>query len=626
MPESVCTVTSPENVLLSGHQPLRLRKNNRNARTLGPFADPSTRSLPAPRSFQTKSAHLLDLLTSKDLPPCPQPQPQPPPHQPLHPHTPAIPSTPTLDGSHRIACALPMPAFHRLPHPSRLLTLGALLLATALPLSSPAEVRLAAVFGDNAVLQRGRPIPVWGWADPGETVTVEFRGRRTRTTSSNGRWIVRLPRENAGGPDSLVVRTATQTITLTNILVGEVWVCSGQSNMEWPLSRSENPQPDIAAAAHPQIRLFTVPKLKADHPVEDVKSRWNLCEPTTVPGFSAVAYYFGQALQTARNVPVGLIHTSWGGSPAEVWMRPEILANDPDFKRSILDGFADRYRKFEQDLATWERDAAELRAQGKQPSRPKPNPGWKPSELYHGMIAPIIPYGIAGAIWYQGESNAGRAHEYARLFPAMIRNWRHDWGQGDFPFLAVQLAPWDRNKKRSLEAIAAAPGESDWAELREAQLLTTRVLPRVGMAVITDVGDKDDIHPIKKKPVGERLALLARSIAYRERLVASGPEFLRLSISRGEARLTFKNVGQGLVAQGGPLTGFQICGSDRQWTWAEARIEGRKVIVSSPHVSRPVAVRYGWSDFPIVNLFNTEGLPATPFRTDNFPMITAPKK
>jgi sialate O-acetylesterase len=242
--------------------------------------------------------------------------------------------------------------------------------------------------------------------------------------------------------------------------------------------------------------------------------------------------------------------------------------------------------------------------------------------LYNGMIAPLIPYAIRGAIWYQGESNAGRADQYTRLFPTLIRNWRTDWGQGDFPFLFVQLAPWDKNRQRPLDAITAAPGDSDWAELREAQWITTRILPDTGMAVITDLGDKDDIHPVKKEPVGARLALLARSIAYRERLVSSGPEFRRLSLSRGRAVLSFNHVGAGLEARGGPLTGFQICGSNREWVWADAEIQRSRVIVSSPQVPEPIAVRYGWSDFPVVNLFNRDGLPATPFRTDNFPATT----
>lgn len=307
-------------------------------------------------------------------------------------------------------------------------------------------------------------------------------------------------------------------------------------------------------------------------------------------------------------------------------MREEVIGMDPDFRRSILDPMPERRKKYEAALAAWEKDAAAARAQGQQPARARPSLGWVPAELYNGMIHPLIPYAIAGAIWYQGESNAGRAYEYSRLFPTMIRNWRGDWGQGDFPFLAVQLAPWDRNKKRPLAEITAQPGESDWAELREAQLLATQVLPKVGMAVITDVGDKDDIHPVKKEPVGARLALAARRIAYGQPIVHSGPVFRSLSVSRGEARIRFDHVGAGLEARGGELTGFQICGSNREWFWAKARIDGRRVVVSSPQVAEPLAVRYGWSDFPVVNLFNRDGLPASPFRTDNFPMITAPKE
>jgi sialate O-acetylesterase len=238
----------------------------------------------------------------------------------------------------------------------------------------------------------------------------------------------------------------------------------------------------------------------------------------------------------------------------------------------------------------------------------------------------LVPYGIRGAIWYQGESNADRAWQYRTLFPDMIRNWRVDWGQGDFPFLAVQLAPWDRNRDRLPQEIAAEIGESNWAELREAQLLATRALPSVGLAVITDVGDKDDIHPAKKEPVGARLALLARSIAYGERLVANGPQYKRMKIKNGVVTLEFDHVGGGLEARGGSLRGFTICGSDRKFVPAIAEIEGRKVVVHTPLVPDPVAVRYGWADYPIVNLFNREGLPASPFRTDDFPMTTSPKE
>jgi len=249
-----------------------------------------------------------------------------------------------------------------------------------------------------------------------------------------------------------------------------------------------------------------------------------------------------------------------------------------------------------------------------------------PCALYNGMIAPLIPYAFKGAIWYQGESNADRAWQYRTLFPDMIRNWRRDWGQGDFPFLAVQLAPWDRNKKRSIAEITSAPGDSNWAELREAQEIATKVLPRVGLAVITDLGDKDDIHPTKKEPVGARLALLARGIAYGEKLEYSAPAYRSFQLKGDKIILSFDHVDGGLEARGGRLRGFAICGEDGKFVWAAAEIDQGKVIVSSPQIKKPIAVRYGWADYPVVNLFSRDGLPASPFRTDVFPITTAPKK
>jgi sialate O-acetylesterase len=502
-------------------------------------------------------------------------------------------------------------------------TLALLLSALHATFSAPAELRLPALFSDNAVLQQGRSIPVWGWSQPDEEVTVEFRGRTVTTSSPYGRWIAHLPRQGAGGPETLTIRTATQTLVFTNILVGEVWICSGQSNMEWPMSRSENPERAIANSANDQLRLFTVPKLKAEEPVNDLEGRWEQAGPATVERFSAVAYYFGSELQRARGVPVGLIHTSWGGSPAEVWIREDLLAAHPEFKKAILDPQEERERRFDEGMAAWQREAASARAEGRQPATARPRAPWWASELYNGMIFPLIPYAIAGAIWYQGESNASRADQYARLLPTLIQNWRADWGQGDFPFLVVQLAPWDKNRERSIAEITAEPGESDWAELREAQWLATKLLPKLGLVVITDAGDKDDIHPQQKQVVGTRLALAARGIAYRERITYSGPLFRRMTTSRGRARLYFDHVNGGLEARGGPLRGFQICGTDRQWVWAKAEIDGRRVNVSHPDVPEPIAVRYGWSDFPVANLYNAAGLPASPFRTDNFPLTTA---
>jgi len=492
-----------------------------------------------------------------------------------------------------------------------------------------AEVRLPAVFSDNLVLQLGMRTPIWGWADEGEKVTVTFRGKKVSATARNGKWLVKLPSAKAGGPDTLLVEGKNR-VELKNVLVGEVWICSGQSNMEFPLDRSFESEKDIANSANPNLHLFTVTKSKANEPMDDVKASpnigWVECNPDSAQKFSAVAYYFGRALQKARGVPVGLIHTSWGGSPAEVWVREAVLAADPEYKRDILDTYPAKLERHQADLAKWEKEAGDLKKEGKEPAGVRPRPPWKPAELYNGMIAPLIPYAIKGAIWYQGESNADRAWQYRRLFADMIRNWRRDWGQGDFAFLAVQLAPWDRNKKRSLQEITAAPGESDWAELREAQLLATKALPRVGMAVITDVGDKDDIHPTKKEPVGGRLALVARRLVYGEPIEDSGPSYRSSQLKGNKMILTFDHVAGGLEARGGRLRGFAICGTDRKFVWANAEIDDGKVVVSSPQVEKPVAVRYGWADYPVVNLFNREGLPASPFRTDDFPMITAPKK
>jgi sialate O-acetylesterase len=323
---------------------------------------------------------------------------------------------------------------------------------------------------------------------------------------------------------------------------------------------------------------------------------------------------------------VGLIESDWGGSPAEAWMSREALEINERYQTEVLDAYTTAEKKYREALTAFEIEKAEAAKNNQEFKKRPPGLGWKPSELYNGMIAPLIPYAIKGAIWYQGESNAGRAEQYRSLFADMIRCWRRDWGRDDFTFLAVQLAPWDKNKKRSLEQITEAPGDSDWAELREAQVLATKTLPKVGMAVITDVGDKDDIHPTKKGPVGARLALAARGIAYGEKIEFSGPLYRSLEVNGDKAVLHFDHVGKGLEARDGALKGFAICGEDRNFVWANAEIAGDTVVVSCPSVTKPVAVRYGWSDNPVVNLWNKDGLPASPFRTDDFPMITAPKK
>jgi sialate O-acetylesterase len=516
-------------------------------------------------------------------------------------------------------------------------------------LTASARIKLHGLFTDNMVLQQGMKVPIWGWADEGEMVTVEFHGQKVSTFAKNGKWLVHLDKLRTTGPSELTVvshkgANDSDSVTLKNVAVGEVWIASGQSNMEWPLRASLAPEKVIARSANPMIRLYTVPKTKAAEPQDNVNASWLECDPNSVSNFSAVAYYFGRNLQWNLGVPIGIIHTSWGGSPVEVWIREQILAANPEWKRDILDAYATQLAQAQEAVAQFEREEAEAKRDNKPFTKRRPSLPWKPCELYNGMIAPLIPYAIKGAIWYQGESNAGRAHQYRTLFPAMINNWRHDWDEGDFTFLEVQLAPF--------MAIKPEPGESSWAELREAQLLATKTLPKVGMAVITDVGEEKDIHPKNKEVVGDRLALAARHIAYHQDVVWSGPSFKHLRIRDNEAVLSFDNAGGGLVGkrpvvrtwkegenpdrptltfdtESGiltwPLVGFTICGEDHTWLPAEARVEEDKVIVSNVQVSKPIAVRYGWADYPVVNLYNVEGLPASPFRTDDFPLTTAPQ-
>jgi sialate O-acetylesterase len=490
-----------------------------------------------------------------------------------------------------------------------------------------AELRLHGLFTDNMVLQRDEAVYIFGFADDDDTVTLHFRDQRVRPKVKDGRWMAKLKPLKAGGPDKLTVTSfrnyrkgrpmpPPETNEISNVLVGEVWIASGQSNMEWPMRASADPDKEIPAATNPNIRLYTVPKLKAVRPTNNVSGSWELCEPTATSNFSAVAYYFARDLQKAVNVPVGIIHTSWGGSPAEVWMSERVLKQKE--YDSIWTYYKEGNTKYQAALAKFEKAEAEAKKTGTPLKGDRPRAGWTPTELYNGMIAPLIPFTIKGAIWYQGESNAGRAWEYRRLFQDMIKNWREDWDQGNFPFLLVQLAPFKR--------IKSGVDESDWAELREAQGLAVKELPKVGMAVITDVGDEKDIHPKKKEPVGARLALAARAIAYDERIEYSGPVYKSMDVRRNKILLSFDHVGSGLEARGGELKGFSICGADRRFQWAKATIEGDKVVVTHYDIAEPVAVRYGWADYPVVNLWNKDGLPASPFRTDNFPMITQPRK
>jgi sialate O-acetylesterase len=498
-------------------------------------------------------------------------------------------------------------------------------LLVAFHLGALGDVALHPLFTDHAVLQQGRPVPIWGRAADGESVTVEFAGQKVATTATGGSWRVTLKPLKATGTGRALKVTGRNAVEITDVVVGEVWICSGQSNMEWSMAQSYEPEADISASANPAIRLFTVTKRKSTAPLTDLDHAahaWATATPDAVRRFSAVGYYFGRDLQPALGVPVGLIHVSWGGSPAEAWMSDDVLKANADYKTTIVDTYPAAKDAYDKSRAAWESDKKAAEARGEKFSRNAPWPPWYPTELYNGMLRPLIPYAIAGAIWYQGESNAGRAWQYRSLFADMIRNWRRDWAQGDFAFLAVQLAPWDKNRKRSLAEITAQPVESDWAELREAQNHVAATLPGVAVAVITDAGDKDDIHPARKQPAGARLALLAREVAYRRRVEARGPTYKSVSLSGQKLTVRLGHAAGLRTSDGGPVTGFAVAGEDRKWHWATAEIRGRTVAVQSADVPRPVAVRYGWADFPVVNLINHAGLPASPFRSDDWPAIT----
>lgn len=629
------------------------------------------------------------------------------------------------------------------------------------------------LFDDGMVLQRGVRFPIWGWTKPGARVVVRMRGKEASAfADAQGRWTARLGPFDAGGPFTLTVE-GPQAVTLRDVLVGDVWLASGQSNMEMGITLVNNAKEEVANADYPMIRLFTVPKVAATEPRSMVSARWLVCNPANVAaggwgGFSAVAYFFGRRLHKELNVPIGLIHSSWGGTAAEGWVSAEALSTMPEFRPAInnlekawedskktpadfdrqmgewwarndpgsasartwadpsldvrgwkkmrlpqywedaglpgYDGVVWFRKTFELpaswagrelllslgpvddrdttfvngvavgSLSQWDapriyRVAAGLFKPGlntiavrvldtgagggiygkpeqmriepadgggtpvslagewsyrasvaldKLETQPPPQGGNDFSVVnirYNGMIAPLLPFAIKGAIWYQGETNVGRAAQYERLLPLLIRDWRARFEVGDFPFLVVQLANYlERHDE---------PTDSEWARLREAQLHVSQTVPHSGLAVTIDIGEAKDIHPKDKQDVGDRLALEALSKVYGMKLESSGPVYRSMKVEDDHVRLSFDHAEGGLVARGGErLTGFAVAGEDMRFVWAEALIKGREVFVSSPEVKRPVAVRYAWADNPACNLYNRAGLPASPFRTDNYPAGT----
>jgi len=533
----------------------------------------------------------------------------------------------------------------------------------------PANVKLPAIFGDHMVLQQGAKLPVWGTADAGEAVTVTVASESAQTkAAADGTWRIDLAPLPAGSAPVTMTVAGKNSLTFSDILVGEVWVCSGQSNMEFPLNYTQNGSSDTAKAHDPLLRIFRVANKTSLDPVSDLGGTWAVLTPDAVKHFSAVAYFFGRDLRANLNCPVGLIGTYWGGTPAQAWTSLSGLQKEPILKPYIdqsekiradypqaLAAYPAKLAAFNADLAKWNETDGKIYSQAMQawkaasaqalaahqpappapvPASPAPKPpgtpeggSGAPATLFNGMIAPLIPYAMKGVIWYQGESNAGRPFEYRVLFSRMITDWREKWGEGDFPFLFVQLA-----------CFKASPVQT-WPILREAQLKTL-ALPNTGMASAVDVGNPNNIHPLDKIDVGDRLALAARHVAYGQDVVYSGPIYSSMKVQGNAIQIDFTQTGGGLIIGKAPwvaagteplsdasLVGFSVAGQDYYWVPADAKIQGNAVIVSSPQVSDPVAVRYAWANSPSANLYNKEGLPASPFRTDDLQTIdTVPPK
>lgn len=492
-----------------------------------------------------------------------------------------------------------------------------LLISVSIAYDQQSNIRLAKIFSDHMVLQRGTNIPVWGWADPGEHITAKLGNQSAEAvTSAGGTWKLFLGPLEPGGPFELII-SGKNTITINNVLIGEVWVCSGQSNMEMPVGNVAtwysgvlNYKEEIAAANYPQIRLFKEGRIVSDKPQDDCEGIWSQCSQESIVDFSAVAYFFGRKLHKELGVPIGIIDASNGGTNIEAWMSRAVLDSDPDFKPVLedywqqMDDYPKLLKVYEQRMAQHKKEVEEAKAAGKpvpwREPMPPAGPGDKntPSGLYNGMIAPLMHFRTAGVIWYQGENNTGNPQLYEKLFPAMISNWRHDWGQGDFPFYYVQLAGFNTNQTWWVG------GGKNWVLLREAQLKTLSI-PNTGMAVASDIGDANDTHMKNKQEVGRRLALWALAKTYNYNISCSGPSYKSMDIISNRIILHFDCFGSGLQSRdGAELKGFTLSGEDKKFYDVIAVIHGDIIEVSCKEVTKPVAVRYSWKDYPNANLCN----------------------
>ena len=527
--------------------------------------------------------------------------------------------------------------------PSHVFGVTILMLFLATP--ATAAVRLPSVIGDHMVLQQKTDAPIWGWANPGERVQVKASWNNSTSVTQadeNGRWKLALMTPSAGGPFTIELNGENQII-LTDILVGEVWLCSGQSNMQMALNFPKpgfakpvlNHLEEIRRADHPRIRLFHVPYNASDIPVDDSKASWRACSPETVGDFSAIGYFFGRELLELLDVPIGLINASQGGSALESWVSPTVLAADKEFEHTLqryenaLNNLPAAKLKYQDELDAWKELSPEEQAKVFRPMAPfGVHKFCAPSTLYNGMISAVTPFSMRGVIFYQGEENAIWPLNYEKLFAAMIRSWREVWGRPELFFLYCQLtgfveAAGDPLSRQYLdwhstpEEPAQISSES-WAKVQEAQLKTLRV-PHTGMAVTQDISDPSNGHPPNKQEVARRLALNALAKAYGKDLVHSGPIYDSVRTDGGKAVISFKKLQSPLAAKDGrALIGFSVAGADRVFHRAEARIDGNTVVVSSAEVRSPVAVRYVWGSYVENNLVNEAGLPASPFRTDNW--------
>ena len=526
----------------------------------------------------------------------------------------------------------------------------ALALAVLLAAGARGDVTLAPLFSDHAVLQREKPLPVWGRADAGEKISVHFHAQTRQTAAgADGRWIVFLDALAADSEGADLVVAGKNTVTVHDMVVGEVWLCSGQSNMEFTVearagtwqarSRVANATAEIAGANFPLIRHVRIEPTMTETPADTVKTGgWQPTTPQTVGGFTAVGYFFARDVFQKLGVPVGLVHSSWGGTPVESWMSPAALASRPEFAvvtarwRQTVSDYPAMKSAFDEALAAWTKaeataklDATAAGAKAKPKSdgqkiyaawlqknpRPRaprgPGDSWTPAGLFNGMINPLLPYALRGALWYQGESNADRAAEYHALFGAMITAWRAHFGQGDFPFYWVNLANYK---------IPPDPTDAAWAFLREAQTQTL-ALPNTGQALAIDLGIPTDIHPTNKQDVGRRLALLAKNRIYGVTVDDTGPTFADAVREGAALRVRFAHA-SGLNSHDKPTQSLEIAGADKVFHPATAKIERETLLVSAPAVKEPVAVRYAWRNAPVANLFNGAGLPAVPFRSDRW--------